>query len=480
MSSARDFAEAARLHQDGRLDAAAAQYRRIPPGTPEFPHALHMLGLIARGKGDPAGAIDLISRAVQRLPDFPRVHHNLGDALLADRRFPAAETAFRRAVELDDGMASAWHGLGRTLAIRGRTEEAISCFRRCTALDPDHIGARQALVGAGETDQIEELQRILRDHPLPEPNRIAALFALGSALDQAGRFDEAFAAVDEANRLTRAALVRTGQGFDAAELRNYVDRRIAACSPHFFQQFAGYGSPSEMPVFVVGMPRSGTTLVERILASHAAAAGIGESHRIGALVGQLNQAARSAAYGDWDPWHLTRIAEVHLADLRACAPDALRVVDKTPDNVFHLAAIAALFPRARVIFCRRDPRDTCVSAWFQNFDLPMPYSNDLGDCAIRASETDRLIDHWMSVLPSSCLIVQYEALVADPEAETRRLIEFLGLDWDPACLQAHRSGGDVTSSSLFQVRRPVYTGSVGRWSRYRQHLGPLLDAFGRD
>jgi hypothetical protein len=162
------------------------------------------------------------------------------------------------------------------------------------------------------------------------------------------------------------------------------------------------------------------------------------------------------------------------------AGDAERVVDKTPDNLFHLGVIAALFPQAHIIVCRRDPRDVCLSCHFQGFTLPMPYSTDLADCAFRFQETQRLLRHWRDTLALPMLEVDYEALVADPEPGIRRLLDHVGLPWDPACLSFHDHGGTVTSSSLWQVRRPVYAGSAGRWRHYARHLTPLLAAFGTD
>ncbi len=162
------------------------------------------------------------------------------------------------------------------------------------------------------------------------------------------------------------------------------------------------------------------------------------------------------------------------------AGDAARIVDKTPDNLFHLGAIAEMFPRARVIVCRRDPRDVALSCHFQGFAMPMPWANDLSDCVIRIQETERLLTHWRRTLPLPMLDLHYEKMVADPEATCRGLLDFLGLPWDPACLDFHTRPGVVTSASLWQVRRPVHSGSVGRWWHYRHHLGPLLTAFGHE
>ncbi len=292
-----------------------------------------------------------------------------------------------------------------------------------------------------------------------------AHFALAMALDRTDDPDAAFASAAEANRLLRDSLIRSGAGFDPAALRAYVDAAIAAFPPHAFSDSEGV--PDESPVFIVGMPRSGTTLAEQVLASHGSVAGIGESETL---------ATSAAALVTSDP---ASVAERHLSWLRLMAGSATRIIDKTPDNLFHLGAAARLFPNARIIICRRDPRDVCLSCHFQGFALPMPYATDLADCALRVQETERMLAHWWGALKLRMLDLRYEAMVRDPAATARAMVSFLGLPWDPACLSFHTRPGIVTSASVWQVRRPVQGGSAGRWRRYRRHLGPLLTMFGQ-
>lgn len=417
-------------------------------------------------------AVGQIARAAAILPHSARVQFNLGEALFRANRYAEAAATMRRAVEIDPSQATAWHRLGRTLAILGRTAEAADSLRRCLALDLHHVGALRDLADSGATDVIEPLRAVLGRPDLPDRDRIDAGFALAAALDRADDFDQAFAALAEANRLMRFHLAEAGQAFDPVALRAYVDERIAAFTRDEIERASAAGHPTGQPVFIVGMPRSGTTLVERMLASHPAIVGIGEGPAVGVLAGALEQAEQPEA--------IRAIADRHVSLLQLMAGAAERVVDKTPDNLFHLGAIACLFPRARIIVCRRDPRDVCLSCHFQGFALPMPYTTDLGDCAQRVQEAERMLAHWRDVLSLPMLEVDYEAVVADPEREGRRMLAFLGLPWDAACLGFHAEPGIVTSASVWQVRRPVYGGSAGRWRRYRRHLGPLLAVFGRD
>ena len=225
------------------------------------------------------------------------------------------------------------------------------------------------------------------------------------------------------------------------------------------------------------MPRSGTSLVEQIVASHPDVFGAGELTHIGQIAGLLRRDGAEFC-SEWKAELLSRLSNDHLGKLLRLAPNASRIVDKMPDNLFHLGLISMLFPRARVIVCRRDPRDTCLSCYFQFFPAGNLFSYDLADCGIRHRETERLMIHWRQVLPIAVIEVEYELLVSDLEGQSRRLIAFLGLDWNPACLDFYRTKRTVLTASSWQVRQPLFAGSVGRWRRYERELGPLMESLG--
>jgi hypothetical protein len=219
------------------------------------------------------------------------------------------------------------------------------------------------------------------------------------------------------------------------------------------------------------MPRSGTTLVEQIASSHPDVFGAGELRDIGNI-------AASLRVTECERGPIKDAAGKQLDRLRVLGGSALRVIDKMPENVERLGLIATLFPSARVILCRRDPRDTCLSCFFQRFSAGNLFSFDLVQCGRHHVHTDRLIAHWLKVLPLRMLEVQYEDLVADLEGQSRRIISFLGLPWNAACLDFHRTERTVQTASDWQVRQPIYTRSVGRWRNYERHLGPLFEALG--
>ncbi len=302
-------------------------------------------------------------------------------------------------------------------------------------------------------------------------------FALGKLLDDADRFDEAFPCFVQANALLKQLPAAADEAFDGDKLRRTVDQLIQGFTPRFFAARRQWVAASELPVFIVGMPRSGTTLVEQIAASHPAVFGAGELRDIGGIARTLaaDEAGRLTAKS-WDAQAIARASAAHLEQLRSLGGAAVRVTDKMPGNVFHLGLIATLFPQARVIFCRRDARDTCLSCYFQRFaHNRLRFTFDLADCGRQYLETERLTAHWLKTLPLPMLELHYEELIADQEGQSRRLIDFLGLPWDPVCLEFHRTQRAVVTASVWQVRQPIYNRSVGRWRHYERHLGPLLD-----
>jgi Flp pilus assembly protein TadD len=480
MGPEEEFQSALTHHQAGRLDLAEGHYRAFLRVRPDDARAALLFGRLLLGRGQPAEATVWLQRAIVKLPMLGQSHAALADALYASHRTDEAVGRYRWAVAVDPKLATSWHGLGRALAVQGHTEAAVEALRRAIAIDPDLLAAQHDLASAGHADGLDHLLQTLDRADLTRDARIEAGFAAASLLDRAARYEEAFPLFAASNTLVRQRLTERGQDFDPMALRAAVNTRIARCTKDFFQARRGWGVADDRPVFVVGMPRSGTTLAEQIIASHPAAAGIGEGNHIGALSTALQSKAQVRMYGDWDSDACRQLAAGHIGYLAARGGGAVRVVDKTPDNIFHLGLIAVLFPGARVVLCQRDPRDICLSCYFQDFSAPIAYATDLGECSLRLQAVDRLIAHWQSSLPLALYTLHYEALVASPEAEIRRLLSFLDLAWDPACLDFHRHGRDVRSASMWQVRNPLNAGSVGRWRHYMKDVGVLIEAFGRD
>ena len=328
---------------------------------------------------------------------------------------------------------------------------------------------------AGDEGQVQRLQELLNDADRPLQVRVDAGFALGRLLDNADRYDDAFPCFAQANAFRSELIAGSEARFDRAAFRRQIASLIETCTAELYANIEEEGNRSEMPVFVVGMPRSGTSLVEQIAASHSHVSGAGELADIGRIARQIQHYSQENGEEETDPGLEHRLADGYIDRLRRLGNGTDRVIDKMPDNIFQLGLVAVLFPSARIIFCRRDPRDVCLSCYFIGFNQLISWASDLVDCGLRALGIERLADHWRRVLPLRMLTIDYEALVADLEGESRRLIEFLGLDWEPACLEFYKTKRPVLTSSGWQVRQPLYTSSVGRWRKYEKHLGPLLE-----
>jgi tetratricopeptide (TPR) repeat protein len=459
----------------GRFEEALAMYAKAAAAQPDFleAHARMAVMLASLQRFDEALACQAKAAALN--PDAAVTHQAMAEILLHRRDAKSAEEAvqyFRKALAINPGLASAWNDLGLVLRSMGKLDEAADCFRKLLELQPNSPAGYYNLAGTGAIKSAEEIQRLMEalEQPnLGEEQRVGMEYALGSALDDAGRNDEAFAFFARANATEKRLRAATGDVYDPARWHQTIDKLIETFTPAFFAERQEWGKPSEIPVFVVGMPRSGTTLVQQIAASHPQVHGAGELWEIGRMAENLGVPS------GWTPGAIESAAGRQLQYLRDMAPGASRIIDKMPSNILQLGLIAVLFPQARVVLCQRDPRDTCLSCFFQRFRNGNTFSFDLANCGHCQREMDRLAEHWRRVLPLRMIDIQYEAVVADLEGQSRRLIEFLGLPWDPACLEFHRSGSTVLTASAWQVRQPIYTRSVGRWRRYEKHLGPLLE-----
>jgi hypothetical protein len=332
-------------------------------------------------------------------------------------------------------------------------------------------------LSAADVARIEEA---LRRQTLPLRDRVNFHFALACLRDRAGDFDAAFRHCDLGNAAKRELFQRQGAAFQPEAHARFVDRLMAVFTPEYFQRTPSHGSPSDLPVFIVGMPRSGTTLVEQILASHPAVHGAGEIRHLQQFVAELPGRLGSAApypecLDHLDEETSRRLAEQYLEGLRQLGGDRARVTDKVPVNFHQLGLIVTLFPRAQILHCLRDSHDVCWSCYFQNF-RDVPFSCDLRVLGAYYRRYEELMAHWRKVLPVPILDVRYEELVRDLEKGCREILDFCRLPWDGACLSFHRTRRMVRTASNLQVRQPVYTGSVGYWRNYATHLDPLLDA----
>jgi tetratricopeptide (TPR) repeat protein len=478
LAEAPDDPDASRLLGEvlidlGRSGEAISLLQRQMARDPKSALAAYALGTAYRRSGRNGEAISSYQAALAAQPNFDAALHGLGLALRSAERETEALECFRLAARARPDWAVAWKDLGLTFAILGDLPMAQAALQRAVALQPG-LGDAQRHLAALRNDAADQAELIRLkaacDDPSTNPGeRIEMLFALGRLSDKAGLFADAFENFSTANSLLRAEQAKAGHGFDRAGLAGIVDALTAAFSPEFFHDHAGWGEPSESPVFIVGMPRAGSSLIEQIAASHSKVFGAGERHDIGDITKGIGGIPNPA----WTRQTIAGAARRYLAASRGGAKTARVVIDKMPDNILALGLIATLFPNARVIFCSRDPRAVALSCFFQNFAQPYGFDTDLQDCAFRIREMDRLRVHWETVLPVRHITMSYERLVADPEGESRRLIVFLGLEWESNCLEFHLNLRPVRTASYAQVRRPLYRDAVEHWRHYERFLSGL-------
>ncbi|WP_422926385.1 tetratricopeptide repeat-containing sulfotransferase family protein [Singulisphaera sp. PoT] len=471
------------LQIKGDQERAVAHFRQALEIDPSMAGVHSNLGrlLLERGAGDEA--LPHLFEAIRLLPEVAEFRINLGNALAFLDRTEEAASQMRTAVQLRPNMASAHAALGGIQEQLGDVELAIGSYGSAVRFDPRHTGALARLMSLSKDTfserDVTHVESLLVDRSLPPDRRLTLEFAWAQWLEGEGDYERAADLATRANRLQSQLFQRRGKSYDGASYGRFVGQVLDGFSPEFFQRVRGFGLDTERPVFVVGLPRSGTSLIEQILASHPQIYGAGELRMaqesfesLPRFVGVTSTLRESLDRLDEDGIH--GLALNHLAKLDTLGKGAERVVDKMPENALYLGFIATLFPRAKIIHCRRDLRDVALSCWMTNFSQ-VRWASDIEHIVSRFQEYRRLMDHWREVLPVPIIDLDYEALVEDLEGHSRKLVEWCGLDWDEACLNYHQTRRSVKTASAAQVRRPIYKSSVGRWKPFESLLSPLFD-----
>jgi len=490
--------------RDGRMRSAREDLEFLLRRAPDDVRVLQTLAGVCHATGDTAAALTHLARALDLAPQDPRLWHSLGLVCHGAGRYASALDAYGRALTIRPGFSPAAIGAAKVRQLLGELDTARGIFEQVLATAPDNLDALSGLVLQEELlGNVERANDLLEsvNHAGQLPPELAipwarlqrragrpgeavdrleallpsiaevqtrshALFALGQALDDLGETERAFSAFSEANALKP-------RDFDPAGHRRRLRRISGAWTRQALKSVNGMGSDSEQPVFIVGMPRSGTSLLEQIISRHPEVHACGELRTIGSLAAELQDDG-----GVVMPQELTRPVLASVADRylqQAAAGGVRRFTDKMPANFMHLGFIQALFPGARIIHCVRDPLDTGLSCYFQDFSaLGLSWSCRLEDIADYYVSYRRLMDHWTATIDLPVLEVRYENVVTALEQQTRRLLEFLDLPWDPACLAFANSDRIVTTASHDQVSRELYSSAVGRHRAYRPYLGPLL------
>ncbi|CAJ0699594.1 tetratricopeptide repeat-containing sulfotransferase family protein [Ralstonia holmesii] len=500
------------LTAQGQYDQAAAEARLAIELNPRLIDAYLNLADVEVTRHRHAAALQVLDALQAFAPQHPAGLTARAKALMQLERLDAALACAQQAMTLAPRSAEAHHALAQVLQAQGKADEALAHFEQAATL-PGTV-AEEALVGSAtlwmESGQKEAARaafdralsmypgsiRVLtaraeaktfraddpdvgaiegwlaNETPKPLNERISAHFALGKAYLDLHDAPRAFVHLHNANQRKRATF-----SYDARATRQWMQRISEVFTAERMERLAPAGTQSDLPVFIIGMPRSGTTLVEQILSSHSQVMGAGELSALRQVVegaGLFPDIAQVLT-----PEDMQRMGRTYLNRIEPLAQGRRRLIDKMPGNFIYAGLIPLILPGARIIHCRRDPVDTCLSCYTKQFGGEQPFAYDLAELGAFYTDYQKLMAHWAQVLPTDRFIeVDYEHVVDDLEGEAKRLVSFLGLPWEDACLQFHANDRVVRTASVNQVRQPIYTTSKGRWQKYADHLGPLLAALG--
>jgi tetratricopeptide (TPR) repeat protein len=454
----------------GRYEESEQCFRGAIAIKPDFPDAHGNLGVLLRQKSQLVESEALLRHALKLRPNYHDARINLGLTLVVQGRLRDARGYFTKILKNSPRNVLALFGMGQIAALEGRFQEAEATYRRIIEIRPNMTNAWAALVFTrkmtnADSDWLKSAEEHVTSgiHPLEEGN---LRFAMGKYCDDVNDFASAFQNFKRGNELLKTAM----EDYDRKERSQLIDESIRIYSRDAISKIGAAGSPSAKPVFVLGMPRSGTSLAEQIIASHPAAFGAGELNFWAGLVANDIGLTRDVLSEPKRP----EVAEEYLRILEGLSATASRVVDKAVGNSDFLGLIYSVFPNARVIYMQRDPIDTCLSCYFQEFLTGINFAFDLSDLVHYYREHQRIMAHWRAVLPPGFILeVPYEELVSDQETWSRKMLDFIGLEWDARCLDFHAHMRQVTTASAWQVRQKIYKSSIARWHNYEKFIGPL-------
>jgi tetratricopeptide (TPR) repeat protein len=506
------------LNMLGRTDEAVRHYRSALSVQPDDANAHYNLANLLGAAGQREQALGHYAKALSVRPDFAEAHNNMANALQMLGRHDQAIAHYTAAVRIRPGYADAWHNLGKACFALNRHEDAIAAYQQAAKIDPskpmvhNDMGAAHLVLGhlreayaafaaavardprnahihlnlarlapfKANDPRLAALEKLAEFAPsLPENDLIALNFALGKAHADLGNSARSFRHMLRANGLKRQRVA-----YDEAAKLDEFARVRATFTLQLMRKKSGCGDPSSVPVFIVGMPRSGSTLLEQILASHSCVFGAGEIDDFAAAVTEVSGSAEGfpESVSSLAAGQLRHLGQRYVERVSAKAPDAMRLTDKMLSNISHVGLIHLALPNARIIHARRDPVDTCLSCfsiWFGDDDLPFAY--DLAELGRYYRAYAEMMHHWQTVLPQGVMLdVWYEDVVDDLEGQARRLLAHCGLEWEDRCLDFHLTERQVHTASATQVRRPLYRDSVGRSRAYGDLLRPLLDTLESD
>lgn len=479
----RSLADA--LLAQGRPSEALRQITLAAGKEPKAPEMLVSMGNILQELGRSDEAIACFETVLNALPEFTPVYCNLGNVLRQQGRLSEAIEFYEKALGLDPNYVEGYYDLGVARQELGDQEKALSSFRRAITLDRHFTKAWHAIASQSRSnlndEDVQTMQQALRSSSAYSPEqRMHLEFALGKVQEGDGNHRAAIEHYHTANRIHRAAVDYSVERDETA-----FDNLKAILDSAFLDRWSQVGVADTTPIFIIGMPRSGTTLAEQIIASHASVFGAGELLTLPRVIDErfpmLGGVDYTAALETASASDFQSVASRYISSIRKLDSEARHITDKLPTNFLNFGLIKILFPKARVIHCVRDARDTCYSIYKHFFSARgHHYAYDMEDLGHYYNRYADLMAHWRQIFPEGLFDLHYESMVGDQETTTRTLLDACGLPWDPACLKFHKTTRPVATISAAQVRQPIYTGSVGAWRNYEESLAPLLRILGKE
>ena len=508
------MALAAKAHKEGRLDEAEKGYRQVLQSNPKNVDALRFLAQVASSRSHFDDAERFLKRAIKLAPDFLLALLDLGDIYKNQNRYHEAVACFEKAIEIAPNRPKPYLQLASTLAPAADLDEPIKIYQRCLEIAPGHpaallnLGHHLKTVGRleegiqsyeecirvrpdnGETywslanlktykfsnEQIAEMERRSSQEELSPNSRINFLFALGKAHDDRKEYEKAWHYYQRGNEEQRGEI-----NYDPVYTEVTNDKIIETFTKELIDKYSGLGNPDKSPIFVIGLPRSGSTLLEQIIASHSQVEGTSELPYLNRV---SNSLSKNRVDGVNYPEAVMELQERHLKQLGTDYLDAAEIhrvekkpyfIDKMPNNFPHLGFLHCILPNAKIIDARRNPMDACVGNLRQLYASGQHFSYDQTDIGEYYLQYQRLMDHWHEVMPGKILTCQYEETVGDLESQVKRILEYLELPWEDNCLNFHETERSVRTPSSEQVRQPIYTRSMGKWRRYESELDELKE-----
>ncbi len=449
--------------------------------APDFFQGWMDLGLAKQEQDDIDGAVAAYKRAIRLEPNKPSGYGAVATASALAGEHDDAIEYFEKALEQEPSNASALAGIGHVLKTVGRQDEAIATYRKCIEHNPGHGETWWSLANLKTfkftDEEVDAMLEQVESGQLPDEPLANFEFALGKAFEDRRDYDRAFEFYDRGNSNRRQR-----ERYDPVQTADSHDEFISIFNKEFLAQHENGGDDSNAPIFIVGLPRSGSTLIEQILASHPDVEGTHELPDLGRVarsvgLSRTDRKAYPRAVVDLGPEELAQLGADYLEKTRRHRPEGLpHFTDKLPNNYVHVGFLHLILPNAKIINAKRHPLDSCLGSFKQLFARGQPFTYDQFELGEFYLEYQRLMEHWHEVLPGKVLDVQYEHVVEDLETQVRRILEYCELPWDDACLRFWETDRAVKTASSEQVRKPIYSSAKHRWRNYEQHLGPLIEA----